>query len=109
MGTYGNDNLMFSGPCSFIVADGTSDAGLTLDKDCKAITVYALTDCWVAVGQDPTAVAATEKVWSDSSFVPTNGLFDIPVPAGSDSQPIKVAVIQDSAGGNVYIYQRKDG
>jgi hypothetical protein len=108
MGSYGNDNLMFISRTSFITHDGTSDAGLTLDKETKAISIYATTDCWVEVGEAPVAVPATEKVWSDSVFVPAGWGPDIPVPAGSDSKPMKVAVIQASASGNCYIYQRRD-
>lgn len=108
MGSYGNDNLMFIRKSSFITSDGTSDPGLTLDPDTKALSIYASAACWIQVAAVPVAVPATEKVWSDSIFVPAGWGPDIPVPAGSDKVPMKVAVIQDSAAGNIYIYQRKD-
>lgn len=107
-GTYGNENLMFIRNCSFITVDGTSDS-ITLDRNTKAVSLYAIADCWVEVGKGPVAVAPTEKAQSGGSFfVPAGWGPDIPVPAGTDSQPIKVAAIQDSAGGNLYIYERQD-
>lgn len=109
MGTFGNDNLMHISRCSFITTDGTSDPGLTLHKDTKAISVYATAAAWVLVGPGtPVAVPATEKVWSDSLFIPATGWIDVPVPAGTDLKPMKVAAIQNSGAGNVYIYERKD-
>ena len=109
MGSYGNDNLMFVSRCSFITTDGTSDAGLTLHKDTKAVTFYSTADAWVLIAAVPVAVPATEKVWSDSTFLPAGVMVDYPVPAGTDLKPMKVAAIQDSAAGNVYVYERKDG
>jgi len=108
MGSYGNDNLMFVSRCSFITTDGTSDAGLTLSKDTKAVTFYALADAWAQVAAVPVAAATTEKVWGDSIFLPAGVMVDYPVPAGTDAVPMKVALIQDSASANCYVYERKD-
>lgn len=108
-GTYGNMNLMFIDSSSFITTDGTSDT-FTLDPDTKAISLYAVADAWVKVSVGtPVAAATTEKVKSNGSFfVPAGWGPDIPVPAGSDKNPMVVAAIQSTAAGNLYIYQRKD-
>ena len=110
-GSYGNENLMFISKCIFITTDGTSDPGVTLDKETKAISIYATADAWVNIGAGtPVAAAPSEKVNSNGSFfVPAGWGPDVPVPVGTDATPILVAAIQATAAGNVYIYQRKDG
>jgi hypothetical protein len=107
---YGNDNLMFVRGCQFIVTDGTSDPGITLDKNTTALTLYATQDTWVNIGVGtPVAVAPAEKAASNGSFfVPASGMFSMAVPVGSDAYPLVLAAIAGATGGNLYIYQRSD-
>jgi hypothetical protein len=107
-GAYGNENLMFIRNCSFITVDGTSQT-ITLNKDTKAVSLYAIADCWVEIGKVPVAAVPAELAQSNGTFfVPAGWGPDIPVPAGTDVGPIKLAAIQATAGGNLYVYERQD-
>jgi hypothetical protein len=107
---HGNDNLMYIRGCSFITADGTSDPGITLDPDTLAVSLYSLTDVWVNIGVGtPVAAAPSEKAASNGSFFVPSGIpFDVGISEGTDEKPQVLAAIQDSAGGNLYVYQRKE-
>lgn len=109
---YGNDNLMFIRDCQFITTDGTSDPGVTLDKDTTSIMLYATADAWINIGKGtPVAAVPSEKTASNGSFfIPTlgNRFIVVAVPVGTDANPVKVAAIQATGAGNVYIYQRKE-
>lgn len=106
-GAYSNNNLLYGRKCQFVTFDGTADASVALDKTTEAVTLYATAACWVLVGTAPTAAKpSAEKVRVDSLYLPASVPFDYAVPKGTDAAPMKVSVIQDSSGGNCYIYER---
>lgn len=106
-GVFGNSNLLFAHKCQYVTFDGTADASVALAPTTEAVTIYASAACWVLIGTAPTAAAPSgEKVRVDSQYIPATMPFDFAVPKGTDAAPMKVSVIQDTAGGNCYIYER---
>lgn len=75
-----------------IAFTGTSGQSAAFITD--IITVYATEDCWLRFGSDPTAVAND----GDSTFLPATIMRSYRVKRGD-----KLAVIRDSASGNLHI------
>lgn len=107
-GSYGNDNLMFIAKCQFVTFNGTSDASAALDSDTMAVTLFASSACWAAIDTAPVAaIPSGEKVKGVSIYVPQNQFIDVAVPYGRENAPLKVGVVDDGTGGNLFIYERK--
>ena len=77
---------------------GTSAQSATFQEKVRTIVVYATEDCWIKVGVNPTAAADD----GSSVFIPASNYRPFIV---EDSH--KVAVIQDSAGGDLHITEGK--
>jgi hypothetical protein len=112
-GVYGNDNLAFMPNSQFVTVDGSADLSDTLPTDTYAVTLYSTTDVWwnfTERGKDTPAAAApaAEKTYGDSKFLPAGIMLDVAVPESHDAALIKVAYIQASAGGTLYITPRND-
>lgn len=107
VGRYGNENLALITSCQYITFDGTSDSS-TLQSNVQALTLFATEPCWVKIGKGAQTAAApgAEKTVSDSFYVPADAFLDVAVPSSTDENPCVIAAIQDSAGGNLYIYSR---
>lgn len=103
MSAYGNDNLLQKNQGQFLTVDGTSDT-VTLNKNTYAVELYAAQNCWVTWGTAPTAVKpGAEKTTGDSFYLPASTTRIYPVPYGTDTAPIKLAAIQDSASGSLFV------
>lgn len=110
-GVYGNENLAFVSGGQFLTIDGTSDT-VEIPAGVDAVDLYSTTDCWVVIGEPgatPTAVVpSAEKTTGASFFLPSvvekSG---VPVPRGSAASRPKIAAIQSTAGGTLYITYRK--
>lgn len=81
-----------------LTVSGTSAVSAAVNLATNKIVISTTTDCWVAIGSNPTAVSRT-----------ANNFF---MAAGSQSFPIaivpgisKIAVIQDTAGGYTSILE----
>jgi len=108
MGVYGNENLLFIRKCQYVTCGAASDQSATFDANTEAVTLYADADCWCRIGTNPTAAApGAEKTEVEAFFIPASAFLDVALPRATDSAPLRLAAIQDSAGGNVYIYERK--
>jgi hypothetical protein len=110
-GSHGNDNLYRPSACQYLTVDGTSD-NVTLGVNTQAVSLYSTEDCWVRVGipgETPTAAApgAEKTRVFNSFFLPATTVMDIPVPTASDSAQVKIAAIQDSAGGTLHVTERQ--
>jgi hypothetical protein len=111
-GTYGNDQLYRPDFSAYIDYAGASE-NVTLPVGTIAVTLYATTKCWIAIG-DPgeTPVAAApgaEKTFVKSIFPLNADVFiDVPVPPSTDGALVKIAVIQSSSGGTLDIITRKE-
>jgi hypothetical protein len=111
-GNYGNMNIVFSTPTTYITFAGTSEA-VTLPVGTQAVSLNPTEDCWIYVG-DPgeTAVAAApsgEKVWSTKTkFLAAGQVWDIGIPPSSDASLVQIAVIQATVGGNLHIDVRNE-
>lgn len=107
-GVYGNDNFAYLGAYQYISYSSTSEQSAALDKDCVAVELESSTDCYVAVGPNPTAAApGAEKTKTASFKLKADVKILVALPKGSDASPMKVAVIRDSADGTLDIYERK--
>ena len=107
-GAYGNPNLYFVRGCQYITYAGTSE-NITIPGGTIAVTLRASSDCWVKIGrpgETPVAAApGAEKTRAADTFVlRTDERLDVPVPLGTDEKPVKIAVIQDSAGGTLDVF-----
>jgi hypothetical protein len=106
-GAYGNHNLLFVKRCQYLAVTSAADEGLALARDTEAVTLYCTEDAWVVFGTDPTAAGpGAEKTKTDSFFLPATTVKDVPVPLGTDSAPIKVSAIRNTADGTLYIEER---
>jgi len=109
-GVYGIDGLYFFNGSQYITTGAASDTGAALDINTVAVALTCITnDMWVAIGTSPTAAAAgAEKTKSTTSFPMHAGQqITLAVPRGTDSAPIKIAAIQDSAAGQLDIIELK--
>jgi len=105
----GNDNLAYAKGSQFLTVDGTSDT-LTIPAGVYAVDLYAAAACWVTVGAPgatPTAAAGSEKTTTTSFYLPATLEKTIAIPIGDDTNQVKIAAIQDSAGGNLYVTYRE--
>lgn len=86
------------------VAFTASNAKSTvLNKRTSVVRLLATQDCWVKVGIDANAIAAADGT---SHFVAKGLTQDIGITqswAQGVQTDVKIGVIQDSAGGNLYI------
>lgn len=89
-----DSTLRWSG-VSDVVTIGTSSAqSAAFGGDTFEIRVVSDTDCWINIGADPTAAATTDN----NLFLPANVVEYFHVSPGQ-----KLAVIQDSAAGNLCV------
>lgn len=81
------------------VTVGAASAATTnvIGKD--VVTVIATANCWVTYGTTPVATATT----AESIYIPSGQYVTIP---GLKPDSDKIAVIQDSTGGSLYVYPR---
>ena len=95
--------------CQVVAVSGSSAQSAALDVNTTIIRLVATTNCWVALGTNPTAqqhaVTTTQPGVSLGSFYLAAGVVETwaapsAIPAGSSW---KVAVIQDTAGGYLSI------
>lgn len=110
-GQSGNSNLLFIRRNHFVTFDGTSKQTIAVDAKCRAVSLYATAACWVAFGTDPTAAAVNQQTAAAANtfFVPATTWLDIALPVdGTVAAPIKIAAIQSSGGGNLYVYERSE-
>lgn len=109
--TYGNPNLLFFNGYQYFDYSSTSEASASLDTRTIAVELLSSTDCWVRVGEQgetPTAAAAgAEKTRSYSFKLKADVAMLVPVPVGTTSNPIKLAVIRDTADGTLEVYERR--
>jgi hypothetical protein len=111
-GFYGNDNLALVSGCQFLTVDGTSDT-VTLPPGTNAVGFFATSACWVMIGDPgltPVAAApgAEKTVVSKTFFVPAETFVaEQQISGDTDEKPIKVAAIQATAGGTLYVYHWK--
>lgn len=106
-GAYGNDNLAYIKKHQFITYAGTSEQSAALAPECVAVDLYAATDCYVAIGPDPTAVApGAEKTRADGFLLRADNYLTVAVPKGTEVKPMKIAVIQHTSGGDLDILER---
>lgn len=112
-GVYGNENLSYPIRCQYMTVDSSADLSAELGSDTIAVTLYSTTDTWwnfTEVGKDTPAAAApgAEETVVRSIFLPSGVMVDYPVPESTDAAKIKIAFIQASAGGTLYITERND-
>ncbi len=109
--TYGNPNLLFFNGYQYFDYSSTSEASASLDTRTIAVELLSSTDCWVRIGEQgetPTAAAVgTEKTRSYSFKLKADVAMLVPVPVGTTSNPIKLAVIRDTADGTLEVYERR--
>lgn len=109
MGVYGNDNFAYIGGYQYIDYTSVSEQSAALDKDCVAVELESTTDCYIAIGTNPTAAApSAEKTRTAGFKLKADVKVLVALPKGSDAAPMKVAVIRDSADGTLDIYERKE-
>lgn len=107
-GVYGNDNFAYISGYQYVSFSSTSEQSAALDKDCVAVELESSTDCYIAIGTNPTAAApGAEKTKTKSFKLKADVKILVALPKGSDAAPMKVAVIRDSADGTLDIYERK--
>ena len=108
--TYGNPNLLFFNGYQYFDYSSTSEASASLDTRTIAVELLSSTDCWVRIGEQgetPTAAAGSEKTRSYSFKLKADVAMLVPVPVGTTSNPIKLAVIRDTADGTLEVYERR--
>lgn len=109
--TYGNHNLLFFNGYQYFDYSSTSEASAALDTNTIAVELLSSTDCWVRIGEQgetPTAAAiGTEKTRGYVFKLKADVSMLVPVPVGTTSKPIKLAVIRDTADGTLEVYERR--
>ena len=108
--TYGNPNLLFFNGYQYFDYSSASEASAALDTKTIAVELLSSTDCWVRIGEQgetPTAAVVTEKTRSYSFKLKADVAMLVPVPVGTASNPIKLAVIRDTADGTLEVYERR--
>ena len=111
-GYYGNSNLALVSGSQFLTVDGTSDT-VTLPQGTNAVGFFATAACWVMIGnpgETPVAAApgAEKTVVTKEFYVPAQTFVpEQQISGATDERPIKVAAIQASAGGRLYVYHWK--
>lgn len=109
--TYGNQNLLFFNGYQYFDYSSTSEASAPLDVKTIAVELYATTDCWIKIGEqgeNPTAAAiGTEKTRGYVFRLKADVSMLVPVPVGTTANPIKLAVIRDTADGTLEVYERR--
>lgn len=88
--------VMLGGSSQKVNFTGTSAQSTALGANTSLVMLHATEDCWVAMGADPTAAATGVG----SMFLPANQSYHAGVTPG-----LEIAVVQDSAGGSLYIYE----
>ena len=84
-------DAIWLGPGHIIETNSSSQQSPPVGSNCSIVKVFCTNDCYIAIGEDPTASAST-------SFQP-GGIVDyFAIQAGW-----KVAAIQVTAPGNLYI------
>lgn len=111
-GAYNNPNLYHAAATQYLTVDGTSDT-VTLGVGTRAVSLFATSACWVRIGikgETPTAAApGAEKTRVDRLiYLPAESVIDYPVPVGDEAGKVKIAAIQATAGGTLYITERND-
>lgn len=111
-GAHGNDNLFYATATQYLTVDGTSD-NVTVGVGTKAVSLFATAACWVKIGtpgETPVAAApGAEKTRSQRTiYLPAETSKDIPIPVGAADAPVKIAAIQATATGTLYIEERND-
>lgn len=82
---------------------GTNAKSTVLNKRTSIVRLLATNDCWVKVGIDANAVALADGT---CHFVAKGVVQDVGIVqawANGVQTDVKIGVIQDSAGGNLYI------
>ena len=107
--SYGNPNIASYDRHQYLTYDGTSDT-TALSGQCKAITIYAGTACWVKVGRGTQTAVKTgsEKTASTSFYVPATTMISGIRVSGTDEAPWYIAAVQDASGGNLQIWEHFD-
>lgn len=82
---------IYIGATQKVTVGSGSTQSAALAVSTTIVELYADTDCFIAVGPSPTATTSTK-------FIPASTVLYYSVQPGS-----KIAVIQSSAGGNLYI------
>lgn len=104
---YGNDNVSFITNYQYISYSSTSEQGAALDADTRVVDLSASTDAYVCIGTNPTAAAPSGEKVKTKSFKLLAGVGKtVAVPAGSDSAPIKIAVICSASDGTLEVVER---
>ena len=107
---WGNYNVAGYDRHFYITFADASDS-LALDGKCKALTLYATAACWVKIGRGAqTAAAPTgEKVKNAGYlYIPASMMLSGIRVSGNDEYPWHIAVIQDSAGGTLHVFEHWD-
>lgn len=91
----GWDDAIFPGVSQKVAFTGTSAKSTVLQARTSVVRLYATQDCHIKVAPDATATAVADGT---CYFLPKTVQVMIGVVPGQ-----KIAVIQDSAGGNLFI------
>lgn len=109
MGPYGLGTIAYAAKSQYLTVDGTSD-NVTLPGKTRAVTLLATSACWINIGEPgatPTAAApGAEKTVISGFYLPADLPTDVVVPEGTDEKPVKIAAIQATAGGTLYVTYR---
>lgn len=82
-----------NGPAQVVAYTSASVASAAFNASTSSVILVATTDCHIAYGAAPTAAATT-------MFLPAKTVLRASVRPG-----LKIAVIQDAAGGSLYIQE----
>ena len=108
-GVLGNANLARVAGFQYLTVDGTSDT-VEIPAGVQFVDLIAANDCYVVPGrpgETPTAVVPSgEKTDADGFYLPGGVVYSIAVNLGTAEKPIKIAAIQVSTGGALYVNYR---
>lgn len=111
MESYGNPNLLKPNGGQFIAYAGTSEKSAALDENTIAVELVATTDCWVLIGAPGDEPAAAKPIAEATrgASIPLRAEVEktFAIPIGNASAKVKIAVIQDTAGGTLQITERR--
>ena len=92
----------------YVTIGAASSQSAGLNPLTSVISLYSNIKCWIAIGSNPTAVKpSAEKTAVESFPLQAEQVLDVVIPIGTDAANIKVAVIQDTAAGQLDIIERR--
>ena len=104
-----NENLAYGRNFQSLTIDGDSDT-VTLPAGLQAVTLVSDTALYFVVGEPggtPTASSpSAEKTVTDGQYLPADIPMDFAIPVGSENSKVKIAAVQASAGGTLYVNYR---